>query len=540
MNIGKTRVWNAAGDKPEGVEALGAKAWTGELPLSQRGVVVLGTPIGSTEFVNDWIRSKLAEHKVLLDRIPAMQDVQCAWLVLLFCASSRANYVLRNLPPEQAQPFAEEHDTNIWSCLNSILGTDVVDTTAREIATLPFRQGGLGLRSATRMAEAAYWASWVDSLSQIKARHPRISAVLLSELAKGSASISASVRSAAAAADKLRSCGMSEQPSWSQAAQGARPPEPLDLEPGDFAHGWQFYAANTLDFHFVSTALEHRLSPARSAVRLSSMGPCSGRHFTALPTMKESTFTSERFRALLYVRLSQDLPLTSALCSCGRRLDAKGAHRSACSTCGVLVKRGVALEVAVARICREAGARAQTNVMLRDMNMTVPPTDTRRIEVVANGLPLFGGAQLAVDTTLVSTLRGDGHPRADAHRFPGVAIRDAEKAKRNKYHELAGHGRCRLVVIALEVCGRWSSEAASFVRALAKFKAESRPRLLKRSAELLYFKRWTALLACSAQSAFAASLLEQPLGGEGCVDGPAPPLASLLAHGGPSGTSSAA
>ena len=126
---------------------------------------------------------------------------------------------------------------------------------------------------------------------------------------------------------------------------------------------------------------------------------------------------------------------------------------------------------------------------------------------------------MAVDTTLVSTLRGDGHPRADAHRFPGVAIRDAEKAKCSKYNELAGHGRCRLVVSALEVCGRWSSEAASFVRALTKFKAESCPRLLKRSAELLYFKRWTALMACSAQSAFATSFLEQPLGGEGCVHG---------------------
>ena len=123
----------------------------------------------------------------------------------------------------------QEHDANIWFCLNSILGTDILDTTAREIAMLPFRQGGLGLRSATRMAEAACWALWIDSLSQIKTRHPLISLTLSSELAKGSTSISASVRSTAAAADKLRLCGMIEESSWSQAAQGARPSEPLDL-----------------------------------------------------------------------------------------------------------------------------------------------------------------------------------------------------------------------------------------------------------------------------------------------------------------------
>ena len=165
---------------------------------------------------------------------------------------------------------------------------------------------------------------------------------------------------------------------------------------------------------------------------------------------------------------------------------------------------------------------------------------TRRRWVGNSAAPSWQSTQPSCRHSAATGLRGDGHPRADAHRFPGVAIRDAEKAKRSKYNELAGHGRCRLVVIALEVCGRWSSEAASFVRALAKFKAESCLRLLKRSAELLYFKRWTALLACSAQSAFVASLLEQPLGGEGCVYGPAPPLASLLVHGAPSGTSSAA
>ena len=37
--------------------------------------------------------------------------------------------------------------------------------------------------------------------------------------------------------------------------------------------------------------------------------------------------------------------------------------------------------------------------------------DNRRIEIVADGLPLFHGAQVAVDTTMVSALRADGNPR---------------------------------------------------------------------------------------------------------------------------------
>ena len=41
---------------------------------------------------------------------------------------------------------------------------------------------------------------------------------------------------------------------------------------------------------------------------------------------------------------------------------------------------------------------------VRDLNVGSVPGDDRRIEVIANGLPLWGGMQLAVDTTLVSAL----------------------------------------------------------------------------------------------------------------------------------------
>ena len=49
------------------------------------------------------------------------------------------------------------------------------------------------------------------------------------------------------------------------------------------------------------------------------------------------------------------------------------------------------------------------------MNVAVPLTDGRRIEVLANGLPIWQGAQAAVDTTLVSpvTWAGDAQPHAD-------------------------------------------------------------------------------------------------------------------------------
>ena len=53
---------------------------------------------------------------------------------------------------------------------------------ASEVVQLPSREGGLGLRSAARLAPAAYWASWADCLSLVYARAPHVCAQLLQEL----------------------------------------------------------------------------------------------------------------------------------------------------------------------------------------------------------------------------------------------------------------------------------------------------------------------------------------------------------------------
>ena len=92
---------------------------------------------------------------------------------------------------------------------------------------------------------------------------------------------------------------------------------------------------------------------------------------------------------------------------------------------------GGALERAAARICREAGARVTTNTRLVDLNLEhLDRQDDRRIEVIANGLPLWGGNQLAVDTTLVSPLTREGVPRqrGDLRRGSSAGCSSQEKA----------------------------------------------------------------------------------------------------------------
>ena len=78
-------------------------------------------------------------------------------------------------------------------------------------------------------------------------------------------------------------------------------------------------------------------------------------------------------------------------------------------------RRGFALEVAAAQVCREAGARVSTNQFVRDLDLgEFNGLDARRLEVIADGLSLWRGAQLAIDTTLVSPLHRDGTARRGA------------------------------------------------------------------------------------------------------------------------------
>ena len=167
--------------------------------------------------------------------------------------------------------------------------------------------------------------------------------------------------------------------------------------------------------------------------------------FVNMPSSPLTRIESPLFRVLLQRRLSLPLPLSQRICGCGLPYDPFGHHRSACSRTR-LGRRGFPLESAAARICREAGGRVATNMFVRNLDLGVPSAaDNRRLEVVVDGLPLFRGVHLAVDTTLVSALKGDGVPRRGPANRDGVVLASARLKKTRTYPELVAAGaRARL------------------------------------------------------------------------------------------------
>ena len=195
----------------------------------------------------------------------------------------------------------------------------------------------------------------------------------------------------------------------------------------------------------------------------------------AFPTSPLFRFDASTFRALLLRRLWRPLPLSS----------------SACAVSGCWAAR-----------------------VVRVSDLDLPPRvaqDQRRLEVVADGLPLFHGAQLAIDTTMVSALRRDGRPGPLSARLDGAALARARRRKEITYPELSGaNARTRLMVLPCLRSG-WPVVGGVHVvlepvrqgqgQARATCDSRQRPSRLVAQMEL-------HPCTCSASRSLASSLLE--------------------------------
>ena len=75
----------------------------------------------------------------------------------------------------------------------------------------------------------------------------------------------------------------------------------------------------------------------------------------------------------------------------------------------------------------------------------------------------------------------------------GQHITEVRKRKERAYPELVHTGRCRLIVLGVEVGGRFSNEAANFVRSLAHARARSAPVHLKQATIAASVSRRSAI-----------------------------------------------
>ncbi len=90
---------------------------------------------------------------------------------------------------------------------------------------------------------------------------------------------------------------------------------------------------------------------------------------------------------------------------------------------------------------------------------------------------------------MVSQLHTDGTPWRRADTKAGIAIQRGEACKACPYTELVESSQFRLLTLAVETGGRWSTTCATTVRQLAAAKTRSVPTHLRKTARIAYASR---------------------------------------------------
>ena len=282
--------------------------------------------------------------------------------------------------------------------------------------------------------------------------------------------------------------------------RGQRPGfDPDDEFPTISRFGWQSFASSAVGGTFFRSAVWPRLGPTQQALARSQQGPMVGIPFHCSPTSPASRLDRSVFTSFNFAASGAHSPSRPPSAGVANHLipmatTEQRVRHQGCSDVGGFRWR------VVLRICKEAGARVSTNIRVQDFDLLPGgQLDDRRLEVVADGLPLFHGAQLAIDTTLVSPVRANKVPWRQCATQNGAALDQARRTKERRYPELTGeYGRARLVVLACETGGRWSEEAHDFLRHLARARARSEPQEIRAATLLVQTLVHSIVMLCCA------------------------------------------
>ena len=192
------------------------------------------------------------------------------------------------MPPGSSASYCQTHDDGVWATAKVLLdglpaADETAETESHQLATLPMRMGGLGLRSAARCAPTACWASWADALHMISERTPEVADEVVRRLGQEEP-VDGCLGELQAAATELDQKGFWWRPAWAELHAGRRPPQSETREPGEWPNGWQYRASSILVTHFRKNSMLTKRTASRQAHLRSHCGRNAGVVFSHAPT----------------------------------------------------------------------------------------------------------------------------------------------------------------------------------------------------------------------------------------------------------------
>jgi hypothetical protein len=145
------------------------------MSYSSQGTKVLGSPIGSHQFIHSFMEEKVSILEKDVDLVGRMSNNQAQLAFTVKSLQHRFNYYFRNVPLGDRSDFltlAARYDAAILSVVQRILHNKTLSVRATKICHLPANLGGLGLRSWFNSADPAYLASHLYSATILPNHFP--------------------------------------------------------------------------------------------------------------------------------------------------------------------------------------------------------------------------------------------------------------------------------------------------------------------------------------------------------------------------------
>ena len=153
----KSTVWRNGG--PGDAADLDDPLGQGVPRVKAAGVILLGAPLGSEEFILEETEKKVEKIRAITELLPLLEDPHTEFALLRSClAYPKLSFLLRTVDTSGMSDQLQEFDRITREGLTRILGCPVGERAWLQ-ARLPVTVGGLGLRTAEDHAPAAYAAS---------------------------------------------------------------------------------------------------------------------------------------------------------------------------------------------------------------------------------------------------------------------------------------------------------------------------------------------------------------------------------------------
>ena len=407
------------------------------------GVVVLGGPIGSHSFVQEHIGKVTDRMTNFFGKLRGLKDVHSQMLIMRACTGAcQINHLLRVLPFEDGASLASDVSHKLRKELDFYMECDTTDAQF-DLATLPARCGGLGLRNPVNDHSPALLASWLSFFE-----------VDTSATAKNLRDCDSLQRSFS----HLRTTYGTAPTDLLRLSERAADDHPLkDNIPPDLCKQ-KWWSKNTLEprcDHFDNTAPQRlvvlRRSHASSVVDPLGLFRCADlqRHIAPSPWQK-------------YLRYRVGATLTKlshiSCPGCAAPMDILGDHALCCKSLGVYGRHN-ALRNAVVSLACEAGCHVYPEAPL-------PSTFERPADALIEGLDPDG--PVAVDVAITHMLQPSTSLAAASDE---TSIAHVEIRKKSHYGSLCEANGWRFLPCVASTAGTWGDGAKKLMSRLIRKRA---------------------------------------------------------------------